>query len=58
MWIADRGFARLSLFQFLADLAMDFCIRVEAETKIAWQGRKLLHRIYPPKKAGSSGWRE
>jgi hypothetical protein len=42
VWIADRGFARLTLLQFLADLAVDFCIRVDAKTKIAWQGRKLL----------------
>jgi len=42
VWIADRGFARLSLFQFLAELRVDFCIRVDAHTKIAWQGRTLL----------------
>lgn len=47
VWIADRGFARLSLFQFLADLGVDFCIRVEAKTKIAWQGRKLLLKDLP-----------
>jgi hypothetical protein len=42
VWIADRGFARLSLFQFLASLGVDFCIRVNAKTKIAWRGRNLL----------------
>jgi hypothetical protein len=42
VWIADRGFARLSLFQFLASLGVDFCIRVNAHTKIAWRGRNLL----------------
>jgi hypothetical protein len=42
VWIADRGFARLSLFQFLAGLGVDFCIRVNAKTKIAWRGRNLL----------------
>lgn len=42
VWIADRGFARLNLFQFLAELMVDFCIRVDVHTKIAWQGSKLL----------------
>lgn len=47
VWIADRGFARLNLFQFLAELGVDFCIRVDAQTKIAWQGQKLLLRSMP-----------
>jgi hypothetical protein len=38
VWIADRP----SLFQFLASLGVDFCIRVNAKTKIAWRGRNLL----------------
>lgn len=42
VWIADRGFARLNLFQFLASLGVDFAIRVDAQTKIAWQGKKFL----------------
>jgi hypothetical protein len=42
VWIADRGFARLSLFQFLAGLGVDLLIRVNAKTKIAWRGRNLL----------------
>jgi len=42
VWIADRGFARLSLFQFLAQLGVDCCLRVNAKTKIAWRGQKLL----------------
>jgi hypothetical protein len=42
VWIADRGFARLSLFQFLASLGVDLLIRVNATTKIAWRGRNLL----------------
>jgi hypothetical protein len=44
VWIADRGFARLSLLQFLASLEVDFCIRVNAKTKILWQGQKVLVR--------------
>jgi hypothetical protein len=47
VWIADRGFARLNLFQFLARLGVDFCIRVTTKTKITWQGRKLLLRDLP-----------
>ncbi len=42
VWIADRGFARLNLFQFLAQVGVDFCIRVDAQTKIAWRGKKFL----------------
>jgi hypothetical protein len=42
VWIADRGFARLSLFQFLAGLGVDLLIRVNAKTKIAWRGQNLL----------------
>jgi|YNPNPStandDraft_1061719.scaffolds.fasta_scaffold64147_1 hypothetical protein len=42
VWIADRGFARLNLLQFLAQLGVDFAIRVDAKTKIAWSGQKLL----------------
>jgi hypothetical protein len=42
VWIADRGFARLNLFQFLEELGVDFCIRVNSKTKILWQGQKVL----------------
>jgi len=47
---ADRGFARLSLFQFLASLGMDFCIRVNAHTKILWRGQKILLNRLPIRK--------
>jgi hypothetical protein len=42
VWIADRGFARLNLFQFLSQLGVDSLIRVNAQTKILWQGQKVL----------------
>jgi hypothetical protein len=57
VWIADRGFARLNLLQFLAELGVDFCIRVNAQTKIAWQGRKLLLKDLPVQE-GQLLWRE
>jgi len=57
VWIADRGFARLNLFQFLAGLGVDFCIRVEAHTKILWQGEKILLSHLPLKK-GEVLWLE
>jgi hypothetical protein len=42
VWIADWDFAQLNLLQFLTELRVDSGIRVDAHTKITWQGRKLL----------------
>jgi hypothetical protein len=57
VWIADRGFARLNLFQFLRDLGVDFAIRVNAKTLINWNGKKLLLRDLPLKE-GQILWLE
>lgn len=57
VWIADRGFARLNLFRFLASLEVDFCIRVNAQTKILWQGQKMLFQDLPIQKGQLLWWK-